>query len=302
MTSAGATQPRARITAPPARPARARAARPRPRSRPRARTRERHVEGRHHASGPRREQHHAVRQQHRLLDVVRDQQHGPRLARQRLGQPALRLRARQRVQRRERLVEAEHAAARPAACAGTPRAGASRRYSSRRPGALEALEPERGEVRVRRRARPRLESPATRRASAALSSALSHGSSPSRCGISAAGGAATVPASGASSPQTSSSSVDFPQPLGPTTATPRRAATRRSTPSSASDRPERLAHAGERHAGLNVTRLRLGSLETRSASAPSAGITPQVRRVSARRALSQPGDPPSPPVLTTIGA
>ena len=40
----------------------------------------------------RRQQHDAVGEQHRLLDVVRHEQHGARLARQRVGQPALHLR------------------------------------------------------------------------------------------------------------------------------------------------------------------------------------------------------------------
>ena len=68
------------------------------------------------------------------------------------------------------------------------------------------------------RAAPR-STPATRSASAALSTALRHGSSRSRWAMSAAGAASTVPVSGAGSPQTSSSSVVLPQPLGPTTAT-----------------------------------------------------------------------------------
>ena len=80
--------------------------------------------------------------------------------------------------------------------------------------------------------------PPTRSASAALSSAFSHGSSPSRCGISAAGGASIVPASGSASPQTSSSSVDLPQPLGPATATTSRGAARTDTPSRALTAPK----------------------------------------------------------------
>jgi hypothetical protein len=82
-----------------------------------------------------------------------------------------------------------------------------------------------------------LEAPRARSASPALSSALSHGSSPSRCGISAAGGELTVPASGAVRPQISSSSVDLPQPLGPTTATVSFAAARTVTPSRATTSP-----------------------------------------------------------------
>jgi hypothetical protein len=83
----------------------------------------------------------------------------------------------------------------------------------------------------------RFDAPAARSASPALSSALSHGSSPSRCGISAAGGDETVPASGSVSPHTSSSSVDLPHPLGPTTATVSFAPARTVTPSSATTSP-----------------------------------------------------------------
>ena len=79
--------------------------------------------------------------------------------------------------------------------------------------------------------------PATRSASAALSSALSQGSSASRCGISAAAPAVTRPASGACSPHTSSSSVDLPLPLGPTSATVSPGAARSETPSSALTAP-----------------------------------------------------------------
>jgi hypothetical protein len=79
--------------------------------------------------------------------------------------------------------------------------------------------------------------PATRSASPALSSALSHGSSASRCGISAAAPARTRPVSGSISPQTSSSSVDLPQPLGPATATISPGSTRSVTPRSACTAP-----------------------------------------------------------------
>ena len=82
-----------------------------------------------------------------------------------------------------------------------------------------------------------LEVPPARSASPALSSARSQGSSPSRCGISAAGGEVTLPASGSESPQISSSSVDLPHPLGPTTATVSFAAARRLTSSSATTSP-----------------------------------------------------------------
>ncbi len=83
----------------------------------------------------------------------------------------------------------------------------------------------------------RLEAPEARSASPALSSALSHGSSPSRWGIRAAFGARIVPASGSVSRHTSSSSVDLPHPLGPTTATVSFALARNVTPSSATTWP-----------------------------------------------------------------
>src|SRR3954454_13132577 len=100
------------------------------------------------AAGARGEQHDPVSQQDRLLDVVGDEQHGPRLARQRIRQPALELRARERVEGAERLVEAQHRPAReqraqerdalahPARELGGPRA-------------LEAREAEGGERRLR---------------------------------------------------------------------------------------------------------------------------------------------------------
>ena len=91
-----------------------------------------------------------------------------------------------------------------------------------------------GRAAVRASAR---DAPATRSASPALSSALSHGSRPSRWGISVAGAAVTVPASGSASPQTRSSSVDFPQPLGPTTATVSPSATSSVAPASAMTGP-----------------------------------------------------------------
>jgi len=89
---------------------------------------------------------------------------------------------------------------------------------------------------ARSRASRRL-APRTRSASAALSSALAHGNSRSRWGMSTARPALTVPPSGACRPHTSSSRVDLPQPLGPTTATTSPGSARRLTPASASTRP-----------------------------------------------------------------
>src|SRR4051794_29781179 len=100
--------------------------------------------------------------------------------------------------------------------------------------------------------------------------------------MSTAGSARTRPASGVCRPHTSSSSVVLPQPLGPTTATISPAPTSRSTPSSARTEP---------NARLTPARLALPPPSTFRGScagasslvviAPSAGITPQVRRVSA---------------------
>ena len=108
------------------------------------------------------------------------------------------------------------------------------------------------------------DAPARRRASAALSIARSQGSRPSRWGMSTAGSARTLPASGAWSPHTSSSRVVLPQPLGPTTATISPAPTSRSTPSSARTAPKaRLRPPGRRAAPFNVSRLLCRSLELR---------------------------------------
>jgi hypothetical protein len=144
--------------------------------------------------------------------------------------------------------------------------------------------------------------PPTRGASAALSIALIHGSRRSRWGMRTAGADCTVPVSGACRPQTSSSSVVLPQPLGPTTATVSPAATVRDTSASAG------TGAARRRAKPRLTpasRISASSPRTFRGScagasslvciAPSAGITPQVRRVSARvrgRYLSRP--PPAP--------
>ena len=72
-----------------------------------------------------------------------------------------------------------------------------------------------------------------RGASAAFSTALSHGSSRSRWGISTAAAELTEPLSGSCSPQISSSSVVLPQPLGPTSASSSSRSACSDTPSSA---------------------------------------------------------------------
>ena len=63
-------------------------------------------------AGARRQDEHAVGEHDRLLDVVRHEHDGARRDRERAGQPVLHLLARERVERGERLVEAEHRAAR----------------------------------------------------------------------------------------------------------------------------------------------------------------------------------------------
>src|SRR3954452_25209465 len=122
--------------------------------RPLPRTRERDLELGDHAARARREQHDAVREQDRLLDVVRDEQHRPRLARQRTCEPALELRAGERVEGAEGLVEAQHRPAREQrAQEGAALAHAARQGGG--PRVLEPREPEGGEVTLRRRPRLR---------------------------------------------------------------------------------------------------------------------------------------------------
>ena len=126
------------------------------------------------------------------------------------------------------------------------------------------------------------DAPPRRTASAALSIARSHGSRLSRWGMSTAGSARTRPASGACRPHTSSSSVVLPQPLGPTTATISPAPTSRSTPSSARTEPNaRLTPARLAVPPPSTFRGSCAGASSLVVIAPSAGITPQVRRVSA---------------------
>ena len=93
------------------------------------------------AAGPLRQDDDAVGEHDRLLDVVRHEHDRARIGVQRRGEPVLHLQARQRVERGERLVEAEH---RPA---GEQRARErdALAHPARqlvRPGVLEALEAE----------------------------------------------------------------------------------------------------------------------------------------------------------------
>ena len=95
----------------------------------------------------------------------------------------------------------------------------------------------------------------------------------SRWGMSTAGARSHVPASGVCSPQTSSSSVDLPQPLGPTTAT--------TSPGAARQRHVRRARATRAEDLADALQEDARPRPSPCACAPSAGITPQVRRVSA---------------------
>ena len=149
------------------------------------------------------------------------------------------------------------------------------------------------------------ESPRARSASAALSSVPSHGSSRSRWGIRAAGALTIVPESGGCRPQISSSSVVLPQPLGPTTATISWGAARSDIPDSACTGPRLVANVRLTSSTRTPTRSSSSRGSSIGASiitriAPSAGITPQVRRVSARpqqraRGAISAGFPASPP-------
>ena len=177
----------------------------------------------HRAPRPRRHHDDAVGEYDGLLDVVRHEQHRARLAR----------RARRASQRcmSARVIASSAPNGSSRQSTGLPassvRTNATRwripPESCGGPRVLEAGEPEARRTAARaRRAPARAERRGTRSARPALSSAAAHGSSRSRCGIS------TPPASAVArrrrvrrpaAPQTSSSSVDLPQPLGPTTAT-----------------------------------------------------------------------------------
>ena len=118
-----------------------------------------------------------------------------------------------------------------------------------------------------------------------------------------------MPRSAACRPQTSSSSVVLPQPLGPTTATISPAATCSETSSSAASGGLAAPGKGAAHPTRWISRsavpwsktCRGSTREPRSSVciAPSAGITPQVRRVRRRVGrLSQPASA-SPPVVAS---
>ena len=158
----------------------------------RARARERHLDLGDDAARARRHHDHAVGQVERLLDVVGHEQRRARLRLERLGEPRLHLRAGERVERGEGLVEQQQ---RPAgeerAQEGDALAHAAGELVGGR--ALEARQAE--ALEERRRAAARLAAAARRppRArAAAFASASRQGSSRSFWGMYDGGGASTV--------------------------------------------------------------------------------------------------------------
>ncbi len=143
------------------------------------------------------------------------------------------------------------------------------------------------------------ERPAIRSASAALSVASSQGSSRSCWGINTADGPLTLPESGCCSPQTSSSSVVLPQPLGPTSATTSPGPTRSERSSSATTPPRGPGNARWTPSSITSAALApllgggLISMQLNRQVAPFAGITPQVRRVDIGGARGRHLQPPT---------
>ena len=165
--------------------------------------------------------------------------------------------------------------------------------------ASKPVEPERGEVLVRRGARLRARLRRPRAARAPRCRARSATAAGRRAAASARpAGSRSVPASGSSSPHTSSSSVDLPQPLGPTTATvsPRRRAQRDVRQRAhVAVRLRNPVERDSRLAALNVTRLQHGSLGL-CAHRSLRGHYPTGSKGQRRdpRALSQPAVRPAP--------
>ena len=266
-----------------------------------------------HATGPRREHEHAVGEQDRLLDVVGDEHDRARLARERRREPGLHLRAGDRVERAERLVEAQQRLARRAACAGTPRAGACRRRA--RAGGRARSRP----ARARRTARPPApragarESPRDAQRERGVVERAQPRQQQVALGHQHRGRALDPPSSGRCSPQISSSSVLLPQPLGPTTATQLAGRARSEMPASAGTAGRRARAVGAAHSSTRSHRRRRAGSRRRRLCAglqfgrhftPFAGITPQVLRVGAggisSGAPSQPAFPPAP--LVSVSA
>ena len=169
----------------------------------------------------------AVGEQQRLLDVVRDEHDRATVARPHLLQPLLHRAAGDRVERAERLVEQQHGPRdeeRAQQRDPLPHASRQRRPATR----VRTRRARTGRAGRAARARASCAStPATSAPSVAFASTLRHGISRSCCGWYATSPGSrsrdsptvAMPRVGATSPATIRSSVDLPQPLGPTTAT-----------------------------------------------------------------------------------
>ena len=181
--------------------------------------------------------------------------HRARLVGERAGQPLLHRRARDRVERAERLVEQQHRAARRAACAGTPRAGASRRTARAGSARSNSARPKRSNSGAARAARLGLRGALALERQRGVAERVAPGQQQVALGhVRAGSGAArsrapptSLPPSGSWSPAISSSSVDLPQPDGPDHRDHLAARARaRSTPSSALTAPARRYGATHR--------------------------------------------------------
>ena len=176
-----------------------------------------------------------------LVDVVRHEQRGARALLERRLEPGLRIEPRLRVERRERLVEREHRTL------GEQRAHERDALAHAAGERVRVVLGERLRARGARAARGRQHARRTRAAgelgreqdvaehAAPLEQevALQHQGDRARAaGGIAARPRATRPAVGASTPAAMASSVDLPQPDGPTSATVSPAASERSMPAS----------------------------------------------------------------------
>ena len=179
-----------------------------------------------YASRARGQHQHAVAEVERLLDVVGHEQDRARLGREAAAAtPASRARVIESSEPKGS--SSSRRACRPAACAGTRPAGASRPTArpgraAREPRQAEALEQRRhAPARLAARARPRARAPARRcrapsaRAAAGRAAASARSARAGRRRQSARR-RAIAPGVGSSSPATISSRVDLPQPDGPT--------------------------------------------------------------------------------------
>ena len=237
---------------------------------------------RHHAPGARRQHDHAVAEAGRLLDVVGDEQDRARLLAQRLREPVLHLAARERVERGEGLVQAQDRLAREqGAQEGHALAHAARELVGA--GALEALQAEGGEERVRAGARLLARRPGQAHRERGVvdraqprQQAVALGHEHGRVGADACrrrAPAGRTRARAASSCRSRS---------GRRRRRSRRRRTSRSTPSSARTVPKaRLTPARLAVPPPSTFRGSCAGASSFVVIAPSAGITPQVRRVSA---------------------